>query len=172
MITRIGIASDLHLEMSPGLHPASGLPECELLLLCGDVAVGEGACEAMRAIAESGICEHLVWVAGNHEFYRSDIDARREQYRAAFNDHPRIHYLDDSAIQLYGLTILGSTLWTGFDVLGRPYVKEAMAAVLQVVAGDTAITLEDHARAQKFKEFRVLWFRPVICSHDNHQQNV
>ena len=88
----------------------------------------------MRAIEEAGICEHLVWIAGNHEFYRSDIDARRQQYRAAFEQHPKIHYLDDTAIELYGLTILGSTLWTGFNALGNPSVEEAMAAAFEGVA--------------------------------------
>ena len=43
MTIKIGVASDLHLEMCPGLYPASGLPECELLLLWGDVGVGAAA---------------------------------------------------------------------------------------------------------------------------------
>jgi Icc-related predicted phosphoesterase len=97
---RVACLSDLHEHLVD-------IPECDLLLLGGDLTFAFGGSRDKRAWLESefaGWLAHVparevVAVAGNHD---KDIEAH------GFPDGLRCHYLEDAAIELLGLTIWGT----------------------------------------------------------------
>ena len=121
------IASDLHLEMhTKGLPPLEQLPvpTAPVLALLGDVsALGE---PGGRAIFEEFLSAcHERWrvillLAGNHEFHT--CSAPREQLRTArevlacmrglTDRFPKLRVLQNEAITIDGVRVVGSVLWT------------------------------------------------------------
>ena len=115
---KIWLFSDLHLEHTPlaSLRP----PDADICVAAGD-------------ICDSGILPSLEWlnaniapsmpvifVAGNHEFYRSSIVESLAAAKAAAADMPRIHFLNNRSVEVEGILFIGATLWT--DQIGRAHV--------------------------------------------------
>lgn len=117
---RIAIASDLHFEFyrnKPEWLPP--LPSnCDVLVLAGDIGVGQEALDAAFKIADLLTDIHIIWVAGNHEFYKQCINKQTDSYRAACANHDRVHFLENEVVVINGYRFLGCTLWTGFNCLG------------------------------------------------------
>lgn len=126
---RIAVASDLHFEF----HSALWLPplpdRCDVLVLAGDVGVGLGAVDAVQRVADKLPNSHIIWVAGNHEFYQGVINFELERFRRAFASHERVHFLEDESVTIQGITFLGCSLWTGFDLFGADRRDGVMAEV-------------------------------------------
>jgi len=97
---RVVCASDLHEHLVD-------IPECDLLLLGGDLTFAFGGSRDKQAWLEGEFADWLesvparevVAVAGNHD---TDIE------RNGFPDGLRCHYLEDAGIELYDLTIWGT----------------------------------------------------------------
>lgn len=133
---RIALASDLHFEFhksEPDWLPAIA-DDCDVIVLAGDIGVGDGATEAVLRISEAHPTSQVVWIAGNHEFYRQNIDKQIDKYKLAFADHPRVHYLENEAITIDGYLFLGCTLWTGFGILGWDKAHDAMQSAKLEIA--------------------------------------
>ena len=117
----IAIASDLHFEFHQG--DAAWLPPlpatCDVLILAGDIGVGAGALEAVLKMAKALPNTQIVWVAGNHEFYRQSMETQLAYYRKECARLDRVHFLENERVDILGYTFLGCTLWTGFDCLGQ-----------------------------------------------------
>ncbi len=127
---RLAIVSDIHSEFykDPQWLPPTP-PDIDLLILVGDIGLGTQAIETVQRIANSNPRTKIAWVAGNHEFYGNNIDLLRNTFREAFNEHKQIAYLDNSHVTINGWTILGSTLWSGFDLLGTEQRSHVMKTV-------------------------------------------
>lgn len=105
---RIVATADLH-----GAFPE--IPECDLLLIAGDVCPVEGSHEVYEQRAwlrtvfskwlEAVPAKEVVWIAGNHDFA-----CEAPGFRRIADDMPG-HYLIDSGVELEGLSIYG-TPWT------------------------------------------------------------
>lgn len=123
---KIALASDLHMEFRRDfpLHQLQFPRDSEVIVLAGDLNVGWRAVDTVRGIADANPEASVLWVAGNHEFYKTNIDQQLEDYRQAFADDPRIHFLENDRIEISGVTFLGCTLWTDFSILGESQ-KEA-----------------------------------------------
>lgn len=118
---KIRVLSDLHLEFTDYL-PAE-LPSCgeDLVVLAGDIGLGlRGIHWARRAIPD----RQVIYVAGNHEFYQQDWDRLLSQLSAEAAGH--VHFLENDAVKLEGLLVLGCTLWTDFRAMGPMVRSEAM----------------------------------------------
>lgn len=115
---RIWLFSDLHL---PGEHIAADalfpeIPECDVAIVAGDIIDGDPAA-SVRWLAKY-VHPHVpavVLVMGNHDFFdtertRSMERLRGEAGRAAVQCG--IDVLDDMALSIDGMRILGSTLWS------------------------------------------------------------
>lgn len=87
-------ASDLHSEFheeEPNWIPR--LPaKCDVLVLAGDLGVGDQAIHFLLNIAIALDGTHVVWIAGNHAFYRTNIDRQKNPYRAIYHEMRRIHF--------------------------------------------------------------------------------
>ncbi|SER59573.1 Predicted phosphoesterase [Faunimonas pinastri] len=115
-MTRLWILSDLHLEFpeyADWLPPA--IPEADVCIAAGDIA---------RPISTSvrWLAEHIlpwmpvVFVPGNHEFYRSSIVEGTADGLAAAAEFSGLELLVDRAVTVRGVRFVGATLWTDYAV--------------------------------------------------------
>lgn len=111
---RLRILSDLHHEHFPG---GRKLPEvdADVVILAGDIHEHlQGLHWAREAFPDA----QIVYVSGNHEFYNADLpeltQAMRNLARAL-----DIHFLENDAVVLGNVRVLGATLWTDFQLYGE-----------------------------------------------------
>lgn len=105
---RIAYCSDLHLEHWRDDGPE--IPACDLLILAGDISVGQGALYYRDRCADKlGI--PVVFVPGNHEYYGSDFDEMRAKLLKG-------GALDRGTTEVNGKRIAACTLWTDYKISG------------------------------------------------------
>lgn len=152
---KIALASDLHFEFhseTPTWIPP--LPShCDVLVLAGDIGVGLGAIDAVQRMADQLPESHIVWVAGNHEFYRSVINFELERFRETFASHERIHFLENETVIIKGVTFLGCSLWTGFDLLGSEGQEQAMEEAERLINDFSLIGLVEESESTGWRPF-------------------
>ena len=152
---RIQLASDLHLELLrrwPHECLVTPAPDADVLVLAGDIHRGLEAIERFAAWPVP-----VLYVAGNHEFYRHDWDALRSELRGAAAG-TAVRVLDNDVVTLGGVRFLGSTLWTDYELpgIGAP---EAMAVAERFLLDHQRIltssgllrarqALDDHRRSR------------------------
>src|SRR5436190_945167 len=104
---RLRVLSDLHLEFGD-----SGFPDADadVVVLAGDIHMGRAGRQWIR---QQFAGKPVIYVLGNHEFYRHAIPELTEILKRD-TDGSHIHVLEDSAVELGGVTFLGCTLWTDF----------------------------------------------------------
>lgn len=134
---KLHILSDLHVEFAPFAPPATA---ADVVVLAGDIHVGAAGLEWARRTFPR---QALIYVTGNHEFYRGDwddaLEAMRE--RALALD---IHFLEDDELVLNGVRFLGTTLWTDFDYFGPARRREAMRACVEYLTDFRLIGARPH----------------------------
>ena len=106
---RINYISDLHLEF--GMPPKDLDISGDILVVAGDLTVK--ADDQHLAWLNSLDFKHVLYILGNHEFYRSNLEKIKVETLKKLSPH--VHLLDDSSITLEGITFHGSTLWTSFN---------------------------------------------------------
>ena len=116
---RLHILSDLHIEFGSFEVPPTN---ADVVIVAGDVHVGR---EGLSWLRKSFPDRQAVYVLGNHEFYRQAIPALTETLQRESNGS-HIHVLENSRVDIDGVTFLGCTLWTDFKITGD--VLEAQAA--------------------------------------------
>ncbi len=121
---KIHILSDLHLEFAPyDLDPSARM--ADVIVLAGDIHLGlqglQWACDLLASFPG-----HVIYVAGNHEFYRHDIGATREAMKTFCVGNPRLHYLDNEGVVIDGVRFLGCTLWTDFELFGEDQIQQCL----------------------------------------------
>jgi len=106
------VCSDLHCEF----HNDGGsrlitevLPDADIAIVAGDLAVAKGLRETMALLA--GRYAHVVYVAGNHEYYHSNL-GEVEEIRRSLN-LPNVHWLENQVAEIDGVRFVGCTLWFG-----------------------------------------------------------
>jgi Icc-related predicted phosphoesterase len=112
---RLWILSDLHLELTRGwdLPFGDARPDFDLLVVAGDLITRmERGVEWLKARVD-----RVLYIPGNHEFYGTDIDRTVEKARAAAAGS-NIHILQNDTVTIDGITFVGATLWTDFDLFG------------------------------------------------------
>lgn len=128
---KLHIISDLHLEFAS--YDVQAL-EADVIILAGDIGVGMRGLEwAAKLLNRTNA--HVIYVAGNHEFYRYEINSLRKSMKAycsapvgwdGDNSEHRLHFLDDDEVVIDGVRFLGCTLWTDFKLFGQDMMQEAM----------------------------------------------
>ena len=103
---KINFISDLHLEFGPlEIEPEAG----DVLVLAGDIDI-KGRVDWINTIASK--FNHVIYVLGNHEFYRGTIDSIYKKTRERLVDN--VHLLENESITIAGVTFHGATLWSDF----------------------------------------------------------
>src|SRR5690554_1728560 len=126
---RIAPASDLHLEFpNADRRKALSFPkDVDVILLGGDIASGRGVVDEVLELSNRYPRAHIVWVAGNHEFYGLNIDIQTARFREACAAHERVHFLENDSVEIDYIRFVGCTLWTDFSILGAPEESISMA---------------------------------------------
>lgn len=105
---KILIYSDLHLEFAD-FQPAV---DADLVVLAGDISVrGHGVAWAN----ESFTCP-VIYVSGNHEYYKGHYPKTLHKMQAAAGGH--VHVLDNQSLVIGNVRFLVATAWTDFTATG------------------------------------------------------
>jgi predicted phosphodiesterase len=108
---RIALLSDMHLSVNAIPFPSV---DADIVVLAGDIARPAKAIEWAKACPVP-----LVYVAGNHEFYGSDLVSTYEQLNSLARG-TQIHVLERSEYVHDGVRFLGCTLWSDHRLLDSP----------------------------------------------------
>jgi hypothetical protein len=107
---RIALLSDVHLSVNAIPFPQV---EADVVVLAGDIARPAAAIEWARSCPTP-----IVYVAGNHEFYGSDL-VSTYQHLNRLAQGTRIHVLERSEYVHEGVRFLGCTLWSDYRLYDK-----------------------------------------------------
>jgi len=121
--------SDLHLEFPENNLYIKENPieaKADILILAGDIIPFRQMEEQKDFFNHlSAHFKHVYWLPGNHEYYYADINKRN----GAFNESIRnnITLLNNSTIQLEGVSLIFSTLWTNISQLKSSIIENRLS---------------------------------------------
>ena len=118
---KILILSDLHLEFASLAPPAS---KVDVVVLAGDIWKKDQGIHWARATWPE---IPIIYLAGNHEFYRTKRNACLSALRASAQE-ANVHFLENAEVVIDGVRFLGCTLWTDFELFGIAQSKEKVIA--------------------------------------------
>lgn len=133
-IMKVHILNDLHIEFEDFNPPTTN---ADVVVLAGDIGVGlEGLHWAQKQFPNRPV----VYVPGNHEYYRNNTALIDDLKALALQD---MHVLNDDQVIINGVRFLGSTLWTDFALLGPEKRVPAMLEAQQYMTDFMVIGHED-----------------------------
>ena len=119
--------SDLHLEFEPTFRPYN-TDNADILMLNGDICMAAYLTKSPESpYYERGqafldffeFCsneyEDVLYIPGNHEYYRGYIDTADDIIRETLSVFPNIHFMNNQSWEKDGITFLGATLWTNVN---------------------------------------------------------
>jgi hypothetical protein len=147
MNTKISLISDIHLECTN--HYDIQLDDSSILILGGDILLLNALLNPVSQRDEndrvvfiefltkvSEHYEHVIFIAGNHEFYHGTFMGMIEETKQFLDDNfGNIHFLERDMCVLNDIVFIGATLWTDMDC----YNKEFMAIVQHMLYDYKAI---------------------------------
>lgn len=104
------VMSDLHFEFMNDLgYEFLNIewPEHDVCIIAGDLVTHKYLEVVMRACCAT--FKEVIYVAGNHEYWRSTISAVKHQLQSL--KIPNLHYLDNSSCVVGGQRFIGGTMW-------------------------------------------------------------
>lgn len=108
---KIHLLSDLHNEFD--VYQPTQL-DADVVVLAGDIDVKQRAI----AWAKTKFSCPVLYIPGNHEFYRGQLGNTLQKLRALQDEQVRV--LDCDEIVLHGVRFLGATGWADYKALGDP----------------------------------------------------
>lgn len=112
---KLHILSDLHLEFESFTPPKT---EADIVVLAGDIHVGKKGIDWARANFPD---KPVLYILGNHEYYGRAFPKHINDLKQLVKGS-NIHILENDRISIDGITFLGCTLWTDFQLLGNPEI--------------------------------------------------
>lgn len=162
---KVRYLSDVHLEFTgydPPVLPSIGE---DVVVLAGDMGVGTRGIEwAIGAIRDRPV----LYVLGNHEFYRHDFVTLRDEARAAAA-FSHVQLLEQDHVDIGGVRFLGATLWTDFACLGEDRRVDSMVKARRamndflLIRGPLGTALEPFETIKRFNATRA-WLVQAIAS--------
>jgi len=160
---RLHIFSDLHIEFAAW---KPNRPAADVIIAAGDIEKG---LNGLNWLQQHFPRQPVVYVTGNHEYYRHALPKLTEEIRRAAAG-TNIHPLENAAVEIEGYTILGCTLWTSFLV--GPDLEAAMRyaeagmndfRLIRNSAEQRVLRAQDTARLHQES---VLWLKHELMQHD------
>lgn len=94
--------------------------KADVIILAGDIGEWVNGIEWARNRFEH---QEIIYVAGNHEYYESDL-AIIDELRAKAKELG-IHFLENDSVIINNVRFLGCTLWTNFDCYSSEEINRA-----------------------------------------------
>ena len=194
---KIKLVSDLHLEFSD--INITNNDKCDVLILSGDIMIAqdlhdhpEPANTADQAAIANGTglgrrqqaaqrfrdfmkrCSfsfpHVVYIAGNHEFYNGKFYAGVDYLREECAKYPNVYFLECDTKVIDDVTFVGATLWTNMNK-GDPMTMHAIEGMMndfRIIKNDKRNYAPMSARDVVDRHARTLqYFRSVLAEqHD------
>jgi DNA repair exonuclease SbcCD nuclease subunit len=194
---KIKLVSDLHLEFS-NINITND-DNCDVLILGGDIMIAQDLHDHpelsntadQRAIAAgTGLgrrqeraqrfrdffkrCSfqfpHVIYIAGNHEFYNGKFYAGIDYLREECAKYPNIYFLECDTKVIDDVTFIGGTLWTDMNK-GDPLTMHAIEGMMndfRIIKNDKRNYAPMSARDVAGRHARTLqYFRSVLAEqHD------
>lgn len=118
------VVSDIHLEMFDHVGefpPNLPIPRAivPVLVMAGDIYTARKSDfkEVIQHVAKD--FKAVVYVAGNHEYYNDpnhpslySMEVLKAKIRKECDELPNVYFLDNSAVEINGVTFAGGTMWT------------------------------------------------------------
>lgn len=195
------LMSDLHLEFEG--HQPLDFPDADVLVLAGDVLVVEDLRrftrqdvalphERSRGVSAQRYREfldqvtqlyhHVVWVAGNHEFYHGKFNQALQTLRDEAAHYTNLYFLEDSWVDVEDVRFLGGTLWTDCNnhdpvtMMALQYAMNDYRVVVNDEAGYTRLrpthTLQRHIKTKRFIQGNITQKSVVVTHHAPSFQSV
>jgi predicted phosphohydrolase len=166
----IQYCSDLHLEFPVNkkyLEANPIKPKGEILLLAGDI-VPFAIMGQENAFFDfvSGNFEQVYWVAGNHEYYRSDIRDRTGVVNEKIREN--VSLVNNISVRYKNVRLIFSTLWSKIDPARERVVQKTMADFHLIQSHEKKIavheynTLHDACREFLSHELQTDTEQPVV----------
>lgn len=109
---KIKIISDLHLEWE--IKSYLGTKDA-ILVVAGDMAEARNALHREFFNYHSPLFRAILFVAGNHEYYKNSITNTNRSLEELADEFPNVHYLNNKVVKLDDLVFIGTTLWTDLN---------------------------------------------------------
>jgi predicted phosphodiesterase len=162
--SRLWVISDIHADVCEW-KPPEPRPAHDVLIIAGD----------LREKLDRGVMDHLerlvgdaplVYVPGNHDFYRSKTSKAKQVARERAAAVPGLHLLmDGDSVILHGVRYVGATLWTDYDICGEDRAWHAHTECQARMNDHRKITFSDAAQDLYRK-----WLVPdAAAEHDRHR---
>lgn len=119
---KINIISDLHLEFSNYYHKVPA--DTKVCVIAGDAGVGLAGVEWAKWVNDNTDIA-VIYIAGNHEFYRSHIMSETyDKLRDRANElngknNGGFYFLQNETVEINGVRFIGATLWTDYKFVGN-----------------------------------------------------
>jgi len=160
---RLHILGDLHLEFGWIDIPRT---DAEVVVLAGDVHVGAKGRDWIKTHFPG---KPVVYVLGNHEFYKHALPELTDQLRRE-TEGSQIHVLENRAVELGGFVFLGCTLWTDFELTANPemamFLAEDMMNDYRIIRCRTANRTLRAIDTRKIHAKSVAWLEKELSRHD------
>lgn len=119
---KFGLCSDLHLDfgsMNPEFFDWRG----DVLFLAGDIGEEDYLRKHEHLFFDgvSKMADRVYYIAGNHEFYGSEIDTAEKHIEEFLEQWKNIYLLKNEIITYGDFEIFGGTMWTDFH--GSPIAQ-------------------------------------------------
>lgn len=127
MSTTIQLTSDLHLDrkiekcdyknrtITDSIFSRYIIPSAQVLILSGDICDTTRGCDELYELFIDWCCarfEHVVLVAGNHEFFHTSIDAGLKYLKSLEETRNNFRFLEKDHVEFHDVVILGTTMWS------------------------------------------------------------
>ncbi len=107
---KIAYLSDLHADAYSSLNIV--VPECDVLLLAGDMATTPDGAQAVVQYLRNITDAPILYVLGNHEYYGFEFPTIRKAYRNQVQKIEQVYLLERREFVLDKVRFLGTTLWS------------------------------------------------------------
>lgn len=122
---KIALHSDLHLELQQYPNNFLSGKKPDVLILAGDIGKISSIDRKLRLLAESFPGRHIIFVAGNHEFYNNkDMDTEIAELKKSLASEPFIHFLNRDVVEIEGVRFIGCTGWSRMLHFGPEKLEE------------------------------------------------
>jgi len=110
------ICSDLHVEFHQFDSSTAVTPKAPYLALLGDIGVvADEPVYQNFLLSEAKKFKKVFVIAGNHEYYKNDLEQTESTISKICESHPNLVFLNKTSLLVDGVRILGATLWGKID---------------------------------------------------------